>query len=222
MGKEEIIKKILEIKNELIDRVDALKKAIFGVSSIVEYDILPAWVKSRIRDEKGDIDWTLDGYGNKILIITMQDPWTEDPTKTERKTALIIYFSYQTSKPLTPSQVPYKVRSIYKVVHKYRAKGYHVFPALIIDRATPGAKEELEEYKVPVFNNMEEIFAWIYSKLLKRLEKLVQATKFTLKFDKIFSFLKGVIEGFGFDIPIHLLEAWALKPKYPEGQGAQL
>jgi hypothetical protein len=222
MGKEEIIKKILEIKNELIDRVDALKKAIFGVSSIVEYDALPAWLKSRIRDEKGDIDWTLDGYGNKVLVITMQDPWTEDWTKKERKTALIVYFSYQASKPLTPSQVRFKLNSIYKVVSKLRAKGYHVFPALVIDRATPGAKEELEKHKVPIFHNKEEVFAWIYAKLIKRLEKLVEITKFTLKFDKIFSFLKGVVEGFGFDIPIHLLEAWALKPKYPEGQGAQL
>jgi len=217
MGKEEIIKKILEIKNELIDRVDALKKAIFGVSSIVDYDMLPAWVKSRIRDENGDIDWTLDGYGNKILVITMQDPWTEDPSKKERKSAIVVYFSYQTSKPLTPSQVRFKLNSIYKVVSKLRAKGYHVFPALVIDRATPGAKEELEKHKVPIFHNKEEVFAWIYAKLIKRLEKLVEIAKFTLKFDKIFLFLKGVIEGFGFEVPKYILEAWAYKPKFPGG-----
>lgn len=50
-----------------------------------------------------------------------------------------------------------------------------------------------------------------------RLQKLVEVTKFTLKFDRIFLFLKKVIEGLGFEVPKHILEAWAYKPKFPGG-----
>jgi hypothetical protein len=55
----------------------------------------------------------------------------------------------------------------------------------------------------------------MYNKIIFRLQKLVEAAKFTLRFDKIFLFLKKVIEGLGFEIPGQILEAWAYKPKYP-------
>ncbi len=47
----------------------------------------------------------------------------------------------------------------------------------------------------------------MYNKIIFRLQKLVEITKFTFKFDKIFSFLKGIIEGLGFDVPQQILEA---------------
>ena len=34
---------------------------------------------------------------------------TNDWTKKQRKTAFVIYFSFQISKPVVPSQLPYKL-----------------------------------------------------------------------------------------------------------------
>jgi hypothetical protein len=209
------ILKIYDIKAEIIRSFSKIKKELLGIKDITHLLKLPAWAKYRLKEEYGNIEIREDGYGGKILVITLEDPNTGNIDKKERKTAFTIYFSYQTSKPLTPSQVAFKLNSIYKVVHKLRLKGYHVFPALVVNSATPGARLKLEKHKVHVFQSVEEVMTWIYSKLLKRLQKLIEITKFTFKFDKIFSFLKTVIEGLGFDIPTHFLEAWAIKPKYP-------
>ena len=176
---------------------------------------MPAWTKSRLKEENGNIEIQEDGYGGKILVIKLEDPWTDNWLKKENKTAFVIYFSLQTSKPIVPAQLPWKLNQIYKIVNKLRARGYHVFPGIVAFSFSPGAKEILKKHRVSIFNNVEEVMTWIYSKLIKRLQKLVEIAKFTFKFDKIFLFLKKIIEGIGFEIPGQILEAWAYKPKYP-------
>jgi hypothetical protein len=213
--KEDLLEKIYEIKGEIIRSFSAIRKDLFGVKDVVQLLNMPAWVKSRLKGENGNIEIQEDGYGGKILVIKLEDPWTDSWTKKENKTAFIIYFSFQISKPIVPSQLSWKLNQIYKIVNKLRARGYHVFPGIVAFKATPGAQEILRKHKVSFFNNMEEVMTWIYNKVVFRLQKLVEVTKFTFKFDKIFLFLKKVIEGLGFEIPGQILEAWAYKPKYP-------
>ncbi|ALG97083.1 hypothetical protein [Sulfolobus monocaudavirus SMV4] len=199
--------------------------SLFGKISLKLWDIynpwdlaeLPKWVRSRIKDENGSIDIDYDGYASKILIIKMEDPWTDSISKRQGKTAFVIYFSYQTSKPLVPAQMHWKIGSIFKVMKKLNEKGYHVFPAIFANSITPGALKILQNPKINIkfFNSLDDLLSWIYSKLLYRLQKLIEVAQFTFKFDKIFIFLKRIIEGIGFSIPLHLLEAWATKPKYP-------
>lgn len=201
---------IKKFKISLINKLSNIRESILGGIG------LPAWARSRIQDEKGNIEWEETGYASKIVVIKLEDPWTDDKNKQQRKTAFVIYFSEQVSKPLTPSQLPWKLNQIYKIVKELRARGYHTFPALFIQAATPGAKKELEKHKVKVFNTLEDLLMWIYNKLVYRLQRLVETAKFTFKFDRIFYFLKTVIEGLGFEIPSILLEVWAYKPQYPD------
>jgi len=204
------------IKGEIVRTFGTLKKQLLGVKDVIDLINMPRWAKTRLKDENGSIDVAEDGYGNRILTIKFEDPMTNDWTKKQRKTAFVIYFSFQTSKPVVPSQLPWKLNQIYKIVNKLRAKGYHVFPGIVAFSFSPGAKEILKKHKVEAFETLESLKGWIYNKLVFRLQKLVEITKFTFKFDKIFIFLKTIIEGLGFDVPHEILEAWALKPKFPE------
>ena len=213
--RQRIIEEIFNIRGGLIERIAAIRRSLFGIKDLLQLKLMPAWALSRFRDENGDVRWEYMGYGDRILVVELRDPWTNDWTKKERKTAFVIYFSLQTSKPLVPAQLKFKLNSIYKVVNKLRAGGYHVFPAIVVYNATPGARELLRKYKVEYFNDLDGLLGWIYSKLLSRLQRLVEVAKFTFKFDKIFSFLKRIIEGLGFEVPLDILETWALKPKYP-------
>jgi len=206
---------IYNIKGEIVRTFGNLGKRLFGVKDVIDLINLPTWAKTRLRDENGNIDVVEDGYGNRILIIKLEDPLTNDWTKKQRKTAFVIYFSFQTSKPVVPSQLPWKLNQIYKTVNKLRAKGYHVFPSIVAFSFSPGAKEILKKHKVEALTTLESLKAWIYNKLVFRLQKLIEVTKFTFRFDKIFIFLKRIIEGLGFNIPADVLEAWALKPKFP-------
>ena len=213
--RQQILEEIYRVRGELIERVAAIRRALFGVKDLLQLKLMPAWTRSRIKDENGDVEWEYAGYGDRILVIKLEDPWTEDVNKKERKTAFVVYFSLQASKPIVPAQLPFKLNSIYKVVNGLRAKGYHVFPALVAFNTTPGAREILKKHKVEFFNDLDGLLSWIYSKLVFRLQKLVEVAKFTLRLDKVFIFIKRIIEGLGFEIPVSLLEAWALKPKYP-------
>nr|WP_011225205.1 hypothetical protein [Sulfolobus islandicus]CAG38244.1 hypothetical protein [Sulfolobus islandicus] len=199
-----------KLKILLINKLSDIRYSVLGGIG------LPGWAKSRLQDEKGSIEWEETGYASKIVVIKLEDPWTDDKNKQQRKTAFVIYFSEQVSKPLTPSQLPWKLNQIYKIVKELRAKGYHTFPALLIQATTPGARKELEKHKVHVFNTLEDLLYFIYNKLVYRLQKLVETAKFTFKFDRIFSFLKTVIEGLGFGVPAQILEEWAYKPRYPD------
>jgi len=212
---KEELQRIYEIKGEIIRSFNTIRKNLFGIKDIAQLLKMPAWTKSRLKEENGNIEIQEDGYGGKILVIKLEDPWTDNWLKKENKTAFVIYFSLQTSKPIVPAQLPWKLNQIYKIVNKLRARGYHVFPGIVAFSFSPGAKEILKKHRVSIFNNVEEVMTWIYSKLIKRLQKLVEIAKFTFKFDKIFLFLKKIIEGIGFEIPGQILEAWAYKPKYP-------
>ena len=214
--RQRIIEEIFNIRGGLIERIAAIRRSLFNVRELLELKEMEKWVLSRLRDENGDAEWEYDAYGGRVLVVKLQDPWTEDKNKRERKTAFAIYFSFQASKPVVPAQLRYKLNTIYKVVKKLRSQGYHVFPALVAYSVTPGAKEELKKHKVEFFNSLEDLLNWIRSKLVFRLQKLVEVAKFTLKFDRVFVFLKKVIEGLGFEVPLDILEAWALKPKYPQ------
>nr|WP_012548816.1 hypothetical protein [Acidianus hospitalis]ACI15708.1 hypothetical protein [Acidianus hospitalis W1] len=211
--KEELLNKIYEIKGEIIRTFGSLRKDLFGVKDIIDLINLPSWAKSRIKDENGAVEIEEDGYGNRILVIKLEDPSTCE--KKQRRTAFVIYFSLQTSKPIVPAQLPWKLNQIYKIVNKLRSKGYHVYPGILAYAFTPGAQQVLKKHKVEFFMTLDSLKHWMYSKIIFRLQKLVETTKFTLKFDKIFLFLKKVIEGLGFEIPGQILEAWAYKPKYP-------
>ena len=213
---KEELQRIYEIKGEIIRSFNTIRKNLFGIKDIAQLLKMSAWTKSRLKEENGNIEIQEDGYGGKILVIKLEDPWTDNWLKKENKTAFVIYFSLQTSKPIVPAQLPWKLNQIYKIVNKLRARGYHVFPGIVAFSFSPGAKEILKKHRVSIFNNVEEVMTWIYSKLIKRLQKLVEIAKFTFKFDKIFLFLKKIIEGIGFEIPGQILEAWALKPKYPD------
>ncbi|WP_062088568.1 hypothetical protein [Sulfolobus acidocaldarius] len=213
--KEEILNKIYEIKGEIVRAFGSLRKDLLGVKDVIDIITLPAWAKSRIKDENGAVEIDEDGYGNRILIIKLEDPMTSVTEKKQRKTAFVIYFSLQTSKPIVPAQLPWKLNQIYKIVNKLRSKGYHVYPAIVAYAFTPGAQEVLKKHKVEFFMTLDSLKHWMYSKIIYRLQKLIEVTKFTFKFDKIFLFLKKVIEGLGFEIPGQILEAWAYKPKYP-------
>ena len=101
-------------------------------------------------------------------------------------------------------------------MNKLRSKGYHVFPGIVAFSFSPGAKEILKKHKVEALTTLDSVKQWIYNKIIFRLQKLIEITKFTFKFDRIFSFLKNIIEGLGFNVPTPILEAWALKPKFPE------
>jgi len=217
MTREDLLLKIYEIKGEIVRTFSNLRKDLFGVKDVIDLITMPAWAKSRIRDENGAVEIKEDGYGGRILIIKLEDPQTGDWTKKERKTAFVIYFSKQTSKPIVPAQLPWKFNQIYKVVNKLRAKGYHTYPAIVAYSFTPGAREELRKHKVEFFTTLDSLKQWIYNKVLFRMQKLVEVTKFTLKFDHIFVFLKKVIESLGYEVPRHILESWAYKPKYPVG-----
>ena len=112
----------------------------------------------------------------------------------------------------------WKINSIFKVMKKLNEKGYRVFPAIFANSITPGALKILQNPKINIkfFSSLSDLLKWIYEKLLYRLQKLIEVAKFTFKFDKIFTFLRVVIEGLGFNVPTPILEAWALKPKFPE------
>jgi len=204
-------------KRELVGLFGRISLKLLGVSNPLDLAELPKWARTKIRDENGGIEIGYGGYANKILIIKMEDPWTDSISKRHGKTAFIIYFSYQASKPLVPAQMHWKINSIFKVMKKLNEKGYRVFPALFANSITPGALKILQNPKINIkfFSSLTDLLKWIYDKLLYRLQKLIQVTQFTFKFDKIFSFLKTVIQGLGFDVPAPLLEAWALKPKFP-------
>jgi hypothetical protein len=207
---------LYEIKGQVIKIFGSLRKQLLGIKDVIDLINLPRWAKTRIKEERGSIEVHEDGYGGKILVLLLEDPWTSEWTKKQRKTAFVIYFSFQTSKPIVPSQLPWKLNQIYKIVNKLRAKGYHVFPGIVAFSFSPGAKEILKKHKVEAFTTLDSVKQWIYTKIIFRLQKLVEITKFTFKFDRIFNFLKTIIEGLGFNIPTHILEAWALKPKFPE------
>lgn len=207
---------LYEIKGHVIKIFGNLRKQLLGVKDVIDLINLPRWAKTRIKDENGSVEVREDGYGGKVLVILLEDPVTDDWTKKQRKTAFVIYFSFQTSKPIVPAQLPFKLSQIYRIVNKLRARGYHVFPGIMAFSFTPGAKEMLKKHKVEAFTTLDSIKDWIYNKLVFRLQKLVEITKFTFKFDKIFSFLKTVIQFLGFDVPAPILEAWALKPRFPE------
>jgi len=210
------LSQLYEIKGQVIKIFGSLRKQLLGIRDVIDLINLPRWAKTRIKEEMGSIEVHEDGYGGKILVLLLEDPWTNEWTKKQRKTAFVIYFSFQTSKPIVPAQLPWKLNQIYKIVNKLRAKGYHVFPSIMALSFSPGAKEILKKHKVEAFETLESLKGWIYNKLVFRLQKLVEITKFTFKFDKIFIFLKTIIEGLGFDVPHEILEAWALKPKFPE------
>jgi hypothetical protein len=214
--KEELLQKIYEIKGEIVRTFGSLRKDLLGVKDVIDIITLPAWAKSRIKDENGAVEIDEDGYGNRILIIKLEDPMTSVTEKKQRKTAFVIYFSLQTSKPIVPAQLPWKLNQIYKIVNKLRSKGYHVYPAIVAYAFTPGAQEVLKKHKVEFFTTLDSLKQWMYNKIIYRLQKLIEVTKFTFKFDKIFLFLKKIIEGIGFEIPRQILEAWAYKPKYPD------
>jgi hypothetical protein len=215
--REDILLKIYEMKAEIVRTFNSLRKDLFGVKDVADLLSMPAWAKSRIKDENGAVEIKEDGYGGRILVIKLEDPQTDDWTKKERKTAFVVYVSLQTSKPIVPAQLPWKFNQIYKIVNKLREKGYHTYPAIVAYAFTPGAQEELKKHKVEFFTTVDSLKQWMYSKVFFRLQKLVEVTKFTLKFDRIFLFLKKVIEGLGFEVPKHILEAWAYKPKFPGG-----
>jgi len=211
------VESINNAKRELIALFGKISLKLLDVDNPFDLAELPKWARSRIKDENGSIEIDYDGYANKILIIKMEDPWTDNISKRQGKTAFIIYFSYQASKPLVPAQMHWKINSIFKVMKKLNEKGYHVFPAIFANSITPGALKILQNPKINIkfFNSLNDLLNWIYSKLIFRLQKLIEVTKFTFKFDRIFWFLKTVIEGLGFDVPTHALEAWAYKPKFP-------
>ncbi|ALG97003.1 hypothetical protein [Sulfolobus monocaudavirus SMV3] len=207
---------IYDVKGEIIRTFGILRKKLLGVKDVIDLINIPAWIKSRLKDENGSVEVLEEGYGNRILIIKLEDPVTDDWTKKQRKTAFVIYFSFQTSKPVVPAQLPWKLNQIYKIVNKLRAKGYHVFPGIVAFSFTQGAKEILKKHKVEAFTTLDSVKQWIYNKIIFRLQKLVEIAKFTFKFDKIFVFLRSIIQELGYDIPDQLLEVWALKPKFPE------
>jgi len=210
------LSQIYEIKGHIIKTFGNLRKQLLGIKDVIDLLNLPRWAKTRIKEEKGAVEVQETGYGNKILIIKLEDPWTDDSTKKQRKTAFVIYFSFQTSKPIVPAQLSWKLNQIYRIVNKLRARGYHVFPGIVAFSFTPGAREMLKKHKVEAFVTLDSVKQWIYKKIVFRLQKLTEIAKFTFKFDRIFWFLKSVIESLGFDVPSDILEAWALKPKYPE------
>lgn len=214
-SKERIVEEIFAIRAGVIERIAAIRRKLFRVKDLLQLKLMPAWAVSKIKDETGDIEWEYAGYGERVLVIKLEDPWTDDVNKKGRKTAFVVYFSLQTSKPLVPAQLPFKFNTLYKVVNRLRAKGYHVFPALVAYNATPGARELMKKHKVEFFNSLADLLNYISSKLILRLRKLVEVAKFTLQFDAVFSFLKQVVEGLGFEVPLDIIEAWVLKPKYP-------
>jgi hypothetical protein len=136
---------IYDVKGEIIRTFGILRKKLLGVKDVIDLINIPAWIKSRLKDENGSVEVLEEGYGNRILIIKLEDPVTDDWTKKQRKTAFVIYFSFQTSKPVVPAQLPWKLNQIYKIVNKLRAKGYHVFPGIMAFSFTQGAKEISKE-----------------------------------------------------------------------------
>lgn len=214
--KEELLQAIYEAKGELIKIFGGLRNTILGIKDTKDLLNIPAWLKSRLKDENGYVEFREAGYGDRILVIYLEDPWTGDNiNKKQRRTAFVIYFSYQTSKPISRSQLRWKLNQIYKVVNGLRAKGYHVFPGIFAYAFSDLAVKELEKHRVRVFTTSEQLKQWIYEKVLARLKKLVEVAKFTFQFDKIFIFLKRIIESLGYEIPEDVLESWTLKPKYP-------
>jgi hypothetical protein len=205
-------------KRELVGLFGKISLKLMHINNPLDLAELPKWAKTKIKDEYGAIEIDYDGYANRILIIKMEDPWTDNISKRHGKSAFIIYFSYQTTKPLVPAQMHWKINSIFKVMKKLNEKSYRVFPAIFANSITPGALKILQNPKINIkfFSSLSDLLKWIYEKLLYRLQKLIEVAKFTFKFDKIFIFLKTVIEGLGFNVPAPILEAWALKPKFPE------
>ena len=205
-------------KRELVRVFSKISLKLMHINNPLDLAELPKWAKTKIKDEYGAIEIDYNGYANKILIIKMEDPWTDNISKRQGKTAFVIYFSYQASKPLVPAQMHWKINSIFKVMKKLNEKGYRVFPAIFANSITPGALKILQNPKINIkfFSSLTDLLKWIYEKLLYRLQKLIEVAKFTFKFDRIFTFLKTIIEGLGFDVPHEILEAWALKPKFPE------
>ncbi|AON96434.1 hypothetical protein [Acidianus two-tailed virus 2] len=208
--------KVYEQKGEFVKVFAEIKKKLYSVS-VEQLLLMPSYARSKLKDEYGDVEFEYTGYGDRIVIIKLQDPWTDNVSKRQGKTAFLVYFSYQTSKPLVPTQVTYKIRSIFKAMKKLNQKGYKVFPVLFANSITPGALKILQNPKINIkfFSDINDLLNWIYSKILYRLTKIVNVAKFTLKFDKIFAFLKTIINGLGFEIPTDILMEWASKPLRP-------
>ncbi|AON96499.1 hypothetical protein ATV_gp21 [Bicaudavirus pozzuoliense] len=211
-----LVEKIYEQKGEFVKLFAEIKKKLYSMS-IEQLLLMPSYARSKLKDEYGHIEFEYAGYGDRIVIVKLEDPWTDDTNKRQGKTAFLVYFSYQTSKPLVPAQITYKIRSIFKTMKELNQKGYRVFPALFANSITPGALKILQNPKINIrfFSDVNDLLNWIYSKVLNRLKKIVEIAKFTLKFDKIFTFLKTIIAGLGYEVPSDILMAWASKPVRP-------
>ncbi|ALG97220.1 hypothetical protein AVT97_gp57 [Sulfolobales Virus YNP2] len=77
MGREDLLLKIYEMKGEIVRTFNSLRKDLLGVKDVADLISMPAWAKSRIKDENGAVEIKEDGYGGRILVIKLEDPQTD-------------------------------------------------------------------------------------------------------------------------------------------------
>ena len=201
------------------------KVAIHNIISDIKYELykgltgeLPGWAKSRLYDDRGMIDFYPAGYGTepakRVLVISFRDPFTEYHKQGDMN--FVIYFSFQESKPITPKQAKRIINTIYeKFVKPMRTKGLHVFPIFVAKSVTPGAMREFNKSDITVVTTLEDLKSWIIGKIINRMKKFVEKTKYiTEKFQRLYTFFQTIIEGFGYRVPPDIVEAWAKKPLF--------
>jgi hypothetical protein len=205
---------IHKLEREVIDNFDNIKAEVENAikermdpypPTFEEYKFLePKYeeIKSA-KLSKPKIEYNLVGYG-KILYISIQDPmflprWQE----REKGVEFFIYISSQKSKPISLSQMSYKLRNIYYFVDKL-TKNPSRYIILLAPKVSDKVKAILSNFKankIYVFSTVDEVVTFMAQKYLERLDKYVSNLKYRGKYLLLVKYFEKIINVLGFEVP---------------------
>jgi len=188
-----------ELENELKEKMEAYPP------NFEEYQYLEPKVEeikaTAVRRPK--IKYNLVGYG-KILFISIQDP-IFIPSGHERTKGVefYIYISTQKSKPISLSQMSYKLRNIYYFVDKLtdNPSRYIILFAPKVSDRVKSMLLNFKSNKIYVLSTIDEIVTFIAQKYAERLEKYVSNLKYRGKYLLLVKYFEQIINVLGFEVP---------------------
>jgi len=188
-----------ELENELKEKMEAYPP------NFEEYQYLePKYEEIKataVRRPK--IKYNLVGYG-KILFISIQDP-IFIPSSHERNKGVefYIYISTQKSKPISLSQMSYKLRNIYYFVDKLtdNPSRYIILFAPKVSDRVKSMLLNFKSNKIYVLSTLDEIVTFIAQKYAERLEKYVTNLKYRGKYLLLVKYFEKIINVLGFEVP---------------------
>jgi len=188
-----------EVENEIKEKMEAYPP------NFEEYKFLEPKLEeikaTRVRRPK--IKYNLVGYG-KILFISIEDPVIiGDKHERNKGVEFYIYISTQKSKPISLSQMSFKLRNIYYFVDKLtdNPSRYIILFAPKVSDKVKSLLLNFKSNKIYVVSTIDELVTFIAQKYTERLDKYVTNLKYRGKYLLLVKYFGKIVNVLGFEIP---------------------